>query len=94
MFGTYCFISKRWIRGTIILGFFVAFFACGIIFPLGNIDTGISTHWLRARFNQQDLPFPPDILGLVAVILWIWDWFAVLFGWYKYPVIIKTEQNG
>jgi hypothetical protein len=93
MFGTHCFISRRWIRGTIICSCIFILFIGGFIFHPSIPDLGIAAHPLRAAFESQGLPVPFDVIGMVGVVLWIWDWFAVLLGFYKYPVIIKIEDE-
>ena len=83
--GVHCFIAKRYVRGAIILLLAVAFVASLIIFPSGLGDT--EAHALRTAFEEKMFLFPGDLLGIFAFGLWVWDFFAVLFGQFKYPVV-------
>ncbi len=89
--GLHAFASKRPIRGAIILSSFILFFVFTAIFPYAYGD--VSIHPFRASFEDQGLIFPFDVFGMVAAVLWIWDWFAILLGNYKYPVVLKEEQS-
>ncbi|MDR0383721.1 MAG: hypothetical protein LBH47_00135 [Christensenellaceae bacterium] len=81
--GIHCFVSKKYIRGFVILGLFVI----SIIFT-ATLFGPEST--LRALFEKYDLLPPTDLSLIASFAMWIWDWFGVLFGYYKYPVTIKN----
>jgi TM2 domain-containing membrane protein YozV len=95
--GIHCFISRRWIRGTIIAALCFGFLICAFIFNPAYIDSAgneIAAHPLRYAFTGSEYYFfPTDVCGLVGVCLWIWDWIAIVFGWYKYPVRISSDKN-
>ncbi len=92
--GIHCFVAKRWRRGVFILGCFVLFFILSVcIFYPGGEGTGAVTHPVRALFEDKTYLFPPDLLGLVAAVMWIWDWFAILIGTFKYPVVIDPTDT-
>ena len=94
--GVHCFVAKRYWRGAIILACTVLFFVLGIIFnnqytnAAGDI---VPAHWLRAMFERKTYMFPPDLLGLVAMVMWIWDWVCILLGKFKYPVLLRAEEQ-
>lgn len=94
--GVHCFIAKRYWRGAIILGCTLLFFIFGMIFmPQYTNQFGevVPAHWLRALFERNTYIFPPDILGLVAIVMWVWDWVCILLGKFKYPVVLHTEEQ-
>ena len=90
-FGLHCFFAKRYVRGTVILLLTILFFASILIFPpvLGEIDA----HPVREMFEVKSMLFPGDLLGIVALGMWVWDLFAILFGKFKYPVVPKIEEE-
>ncbi len=90
-FGVHCFLSKRYLRGAIMLLLTVAYFVNLIIFPpmVGDIETNA----IRYMFESRTYLFPGDLLGIFALTLWVWDFFAVVFGQYKYPVLPKIEEE-
>ena len=92
--GVHCFVTKRWKRGVFILGCFVLYFILSIcIFNPGNVDEGISAHWVRLMFEDKTYLFPPDMLGVMAAVMWVWDWLSILFGTFKYPVVLATNDE-
>ena len=97
VFGVHCFIAKRWKRGLLILGCFVLFFILSIcIFQPGLVDGGVTVvpmHPWRAAFENKTYLFPPDLLGIVAMGMWIWDWICILFGTFKYPVVLAADAD-
>ena len=94
LFGVHCFIAKRWKRGLFILGCFVLFFILSIcIFQPGLVSEGIPMHPWRAAFENKTYLFPPDLLGIVAMGMWIWDWIGILFGTFKYPVVLAAPDE-
>ncbi|MBR4418441.1 MAG: hypothetical protein IKT33_00355 [Clostridia bacterium] len=90
-FGVHNFIAKRYLRGAIMLLLTVAYLVSLIIFPpmLGEAEPNA----IRYLFESQTYLFPGDLLGIFALTMWIWDFFAVVFGQYKYPVLPKIEEE-
>lgn len=94
LFGVHCFVAKRWKRGIFILGCFLLYFILSIcIFYNADPSIGQAAHWLRAEFESKTYMFPTDLLGIVAAGLWVWDWFNILFGKFKYPVVIEPTAE-
>lgn len=95
--GAHCFVAKRWIRGAIIATLCFGFLICAFIFNPAYTDAAgnpVAAHpWREAFTGSEYYFFPTDIMGLVGVCLWIYDWFAVVFGWFKYPVKVNTEKT-
>lgn len=89
--GVHCFVAKRWWRGGFILGCMTLFIILSIlIFPPGT--DGVATHPWRELFENKTYLFPTDLFGYVAMIMWIWDWFCILLGSFKYPVVIDPQN--
>ena len=88
MFGAHNFYCGRRIRGHIMLWFMVP----PSIWALFWMD-----HPWRLFFETSGMPFPldafpTDYLVVVAIIMWLVDWFSVVISnRYKYPVRIKTD---
>jgi hypothetical protein len=97
--GAHCFVTKRWIRGAFILGSVLLMFICFFVFPIDVSSEAaeaaemVLAHPARYMFDEYGLMFPPDILGVVAIGLWLWDWIAILFGFYKYPVFVDLDAQ-
>lgn len=83
--GAHCFVAKRYWRGALILTCLVAWVVMMLIFPEDNA--------IRRRFEEQTYLFPGDLLMFVWVVLWIVDWIAILFNRFKYPVVLKLENE-
>jgi len=49
---------------------------------------------IRATFDDWGMPFPTDWLAVIAVLLWIFDAFAVVFGMYRYPIRLGDAKTG
>jgi len=89
--GLHCYFAKRPVRGVIILLLTIAYFASLIIFPpvLGEA----AAHPVRAMFDSKGILFPGDLLGILFLGLWLWDFFAVVFGAFKYPVVPELKEE-
>ena len=88
--GIHCFMAKRYVRGVVMLLLTVLFFVSLIAFP---IATEISdAHFWRTAFENKGMMFPGDLLGIFVLGLWVWDFFAVIFGQFKYPVAPEIEE--
>ena len=86
MFGAHCFYVGRKIRGWII----VSFLTIGVIGALFPQD------WRRAytEFVPIDyFPFITDWFFGIAIIIWVFDIFAVVFGIFKYPVRLGDKVD-
>ena len=83
MFGAHNFYVGRKIRGFIVLSLMVVGMAFWIILPGDGLIPGYVHPW---RIPFSGAIFPTDALCVVAVFIWIFDLFAVVFGFYKYPV--------
>ncbi len=89
--GIHCFVSKRYLRGVIIFLLTAAFIASVIIFPPSFGDAGPNA--IRDMFESTTYLFPGDLLGIFALGIWVWDFFAVLFGQFKYPVVVDLGEE-
>lgn len=87
--GIHCFISKRYLRGLIMLMLTISFIVMLCIFP-PYVEDSVSE--IRQMFEEKTYLFPGDLLGIFALGLWVWDLFAVWFGQFKYPVIPNIEE--
>jgi hypothetical protein len=94
--GAHCFLTKRWIRGAYILVCIVAMFTLFFVFPFRIDDEAeaVVAHPVRFAFDNVGLAMPQDVFGVSALCLWVWDFFAIMFGWFKYPVFVNTENEG
>lgn len=90
-FGIHCFLSKRYLRGVVMLLLTVTFIASLIIFPTATELT--PAHEIRYMFESRTYLFPGDLLGIIVLGMWVWDFFAVVFGQYKYPVLPEIEEE-
>lgn len=93
--GAHCFLTKRWIRGACILGGIILMFIGFAIWPITiNEEELVVTTGLRFRMDAVGFfAMPQDIAGLVAIVMWIWDWIAIIFGWYKYPIYVDLDKG-
>ena len=97
--GVHCFLAKRWIRGSFILGGVLLMIIGFIIWPFivdYEAEAVIAKGPWDLRFRMDSVGFfamPQDILGLVALAMWIWDWIAVVFGWFKYPIYVDLDKG-
>ena len=87
IFGLHNFYTGRRIRGWIMLGCMIGFFVQSLVFPLGDMANNLEgMHRWREACMDSGIPFPLDFLGIISFALWVSDIFAIMFGWYKYPV--------
>lgn len=90
--GIHCFVAKRKWRGLVILMSTLLFFILGSIFHPAVQNLMLDAHPFRAMFEDKGWFFPFDFFALIAGVMWIWDWCAILLGKFKYPVVIKGED--
>ncbi len=90
-FGIHCFVAKRYVRGAIILLLSVAFLISWFVFPpvIGNTEP----NEIRYMFESTTHLFPGDLFGIFALGLWVWDFFAILFRQFKYPVVVNLGEQ-
>ena len=93
--GLHNFWIGRRLRGWIIFGGFVIFFACFMFLPMGSPDNNFAGMApARAWFVTRGMLFPADFLGAFAVIMWFVDWGSVIiFRNFKYPVHLRVEDE-
>ena len=92
-FGAHNFYTGRRVRGWIMLVCMIIFFVAGFVIPIGALDAGIDMHPWRVAFEDMGMIFPTDALGVASVVMWIWDFCAVVFGYYKYPVRLAEDKK-
>jgi len=104
LFGAHCFYVGRTTRGFIMLGLIAVCIIFIFILPVGHWDATmpdvngnpiggiVGMHPWRQTLSQQGWPFPTDFLGLAAFAMWSVDTFAVVFGWFKYPVRLGEKK--
>jgi TM2 domain-containing membrane protein YozV len=97
-FGAHNFyVGRKW-KGLFALFGILLLIASFVIFPVGTSEM----NWddmdpIRRIFDRSGLPFPlnifpMDIPGLIAICMWVVDWFGVvIFNSYKYPVRFPTD---
>lgn len=90
-FGIHCFVAKRYIRGCVILLLSVLFLVSAILFPPANGDN--PPNEIRYMFESTTYLFPGDLLGIIALTIWVWDLFAILLRQFKYPVVINLGEE-
>jgi len=90
--GAHNFFVGRKIRGWIMCISFWSLLLSNIIWSIGTpANNFMDVNQFRNSFNFL---FPFDIPGLVAIIVWFCDWFAVvIFNQYKYPVHIRPKKE-
>jgi len=95
MFGAHNFYVGRKIRGHIALWCMVALIISVSFFSMGTVTADMmDAHPWRRAFEGTGFPFPLDVFGLIAIVMWFVDWFAiVLFNNYKYPVRINATPK-
>ena len=80
LFGAHCFYAGRRIRGYFLM-------SCMIVGLVGfTLSEFILPHSVINIFTDANLPFPTDVLLGVAFVCWAYDVFAVVFGFFKYPI--------
>jgi hypothetical protein len=82
--GVHNFFVGRKARGIAMILCFVSLVLSNFIFPIG--PSGVATNPFRASATNLFGIFPFDIPGIVAVIVWFMDCFAIVFGTFRYPV--------
>ena len=85
MFGAHRFLVGRKISGWIML-------VCGVV---GFVGIFLPENW-REWFNEAvplSPAFPTDIFFAVAFVMWAWDCFAVVFGYFSYPIRLGEVEN-
>lgn len=92
-FGGHNFYVGRKLRGWIMFASMALLVFSLLFFNYADIDRGIPMHPWRASLSWGNL-FPFDVPGLVAIVIWFFDWFAaVIFNTFKYPVRIKGKDD-
>ena len=89
--GIHCFMSKRYVRGVVMLLLTLSFFITFFIFPPAYGE--VPTNAIRNMFEMKGMIFPCDLFGIVALGMWVWDLFAIVFGQFKYPVVPHLEEE-
>ncbi|MCL2755769.1 MAG: TM2 domain-containing protein [Firmicutes bacterium] len=91
MFGAHNFYVGRKIRGWIMLCSMLLLIASFFIFNVGTAAENFQDmHPWRRTFRGVWFPF--DAPGIIAIIVWFFDWFAVVvFHQFKYPVRLSTD---
>jgi len=80
IFGWHNFYVGRKVRGWIMLGFMIVFIIAGtVIIQLDAVDE----LWAQ----------PVALISTVPLVMWIADAFAIVFGWYKYPVRLGEVKD-
>jgi len=87
LFGVHDFYVGRRIRGWMQVSFIAIGF---VVFMVTSIHPLLPA---RNLFEDNGWVFPTDWLALIAVILWVVDAFAVVFGMYKYPVRLAEAKK-
>jgi len=80
IFGWHSFYVGRRIRGWISLGLMIVYIVCAVI--LMSIDA-LGDEWVQ----------PVALISTLPLVLWIADAFAIVFGWYKYPVRLGEVKD-
>ena len=57
------------------------------------IEEMVGTHPWREACYDLGWPMPTDFLGLGAFVIWAVDCFAIVFGWFKYPVRLGSKER-
>lgn len=98
LLGVHCFVAKRYWRGALILACFLIFTVGAFLFTL-EYENALGEmvyapfYDIYNLFRKQTYMFPTELFGLVALVLWIWDWACILLGKFKYPVVISPEES-
>lgn len=96
LFGAHCFYVGRKTRGWIMFWLIIIYIASVMIFPYGTWDAATSSfvgiHPWREACIREGFTLPTDFLGVAAVIMWAMDSFAVVFGYFKYPVRLGEKK--
>lgn len=91
VFGVHNYIAKRYVRGAIMLLLTIGYIVSLILFPPAFGDG--QPNQIRYAFESKTYLFPGDMLGIVVLGMWVWDFFAILFRQYKYPVQIEISEE-
>ena len=89
--GLHCFFSKRFIRGIVLILLTVAAILSFVIFPSVHGET--PSHPVRRMIEEKGMLFPGDLIGIIVLGMWVWDFFAVTFGQFKYPVVPELGEE-
>ena len=79
-------LKRLWLIVLLTIAFLSTFF----IFPPEVGESAGSQ--IRNMFEIRGYLFPGDLLGLFALGMWVWDFFAILFGQFKYPVLPELGE--
>lgn len=92
--GGHNFYVGRKIRGWIMVACFFTMVISFGFFPIGTAENMFrDAHSWRLAFGNGPW-FPLDIPGIIAVVVWFYDWFCiVIFNRYKYPVRILPSET-
>lgn len=94
--GAHNFYVGRKVRGWIMASFLIAYVVCFAVFPpAGTFYPGSPASSVRAAFgNTLGGVFPTDFFGVIPVLVWFYDIFAIiLFRTYKYPVRLADNDE-
>ena len=92
LFGVHNFYVGRKIRGWVMLGGILIVIASFFIFPASRDG---ELHPVNALFVDNGMESPFFLLGAAVFVMWAYDMFSIVFGFYKYPVRLgeKTEKD-
>ncbi|MCL2851231.1 MAG: TM2 domain-containing protein [Firmicutes bacterium] len=95
VFGAHNFVVGRKRRGWILLACMTIFIISVIVFPPNFDYTGTTWRYAwRNDFASWGWWFPFDTFGILAVLVWFVDWFAIIiFQSYKYPIHIPADAT-
>jgi len=87
MFGAHHFYTGRKVWGWVFFGCMIGFIVLSIAFPLGDLNNDLEgMHPIWEASNEWGMPAPHAFLGVFCFVMWVYDIFGIVFGWYKYPV--------
>ena len=87
LFGAHCFYVGRKIRAW----FFVICTTLGLICVI--IVGAFVPQSAIEVFTNKSIPFPTDFLIVASLACWAYDIFAVVFGFFKYPIRLGEMPN-
>lgn len=92
--GAHNFYVGRKVRGWLMASFMISYVVCFAIFPpdwTSHFNSEYPLNFIRAAFGDF---FPADMLGVIAVIVWFYDIFAIIvMQTYKYPVRLADDDK-
>ncbi len=90
--GAHCYYVKRYIKGIIMSVMFSFFLFCGMImFMVWQVGSAGFLNPIADILVKSDLYSIPSVIGIIAVIMWIFDIIKLATRNFKVPVVLSEK---